>query len=123
MARYTFGDVGPNSYSFEIEDLQRNLNDYGIPTSIDGVFGPGLSASVARFQLEQALPVSGQADAATVDKLVNIMAERGRISALAARGAPQILNMDPLYVTGRAPSSIPWWVFAGGAFVAWKVLT
>lgn len=123
MARYNYGDVGPDSFQWDIEDLQRNLSDYGIPTEVNGVFGPGTSASVARFQLEQSLPVTGKADSTTVDKLVGIMADKARVSSLAKQQPSQKIDMDPLYITGQVPNKIPWWLVVGGVLVAWKVLT
>ncbi|HEV7920263.1 MAG TPA: peptidoglycan-binding protein [Thermoanaerobaculia bacterium] len=53
--------------------VQQRLANLGYYTgALDGVAGPGLAAALTLFQTEQQLEVSGEADQATRDKLVEL---------------------------------------------------
>ncbi|MEW1892836.1 N-acetylmuramoyl-L-alanine amidase [Streptomyces sp. NBC_00523] len=53
-----------------VEAAQRQLAAHGIATDVDGAFGPGTAASVARFQTTRSLPADGVVDARTWSRLV-----------------------------------------------------
>ena len=52
-----------------IKSLQETLNKQGIPTKVDGVLGNETRAALRRYQTEHHLPVTGEPDKATLDKL------------------------------------------------------
>lgn len=52
-----------------IKSLQEALNKQGIQTKVDGVLGNETRAALRRYQSEHHLPVTGEPDKATLDKL------------------------------------------------------
>lgn len=53
--------------------IQQRLANLGYYTgALDGIAGPGLAAAITLFQTEQQLEVTGEADQATQDKLVEV---------------------------------------------------
>ena len=52
-----------------IKSLQEALNKQGIQIKADGVLGKDTRAALRRYQTEHHLPVTGEADKATLDKL------------------------------------------------------
>lgn len=64
------GTVDPIS---EISGVQGRLNDLGFgPGPVDNIMGPKTRAAIARFQHYYELPVTGEPDQTTMDKLVQI---------------------------------------------------
>ncbi|MEU5427078.1 N-acetylmuramoyl-L-alanine amidase [Streptomyces olivoreticuli] len=67
------GLVGParNGDSGEaVKAVQSQLTAHGIPTDVDGAFGPGTQAGVTRFQSTRSLPADGVVDTRTWSRLV-----------------------------------------------------
>lgn len=52
-----------------IKSLQEALNKQGIPIKADGVLGKDTRAALRRYQTEHHLPVTGEPDKATLEKL------------------------------------------------------
>jgi peptidoglycan hydrolase-like protein with peptidoglycan-binding domain len=51
-------------------EAQRALRDLGYdPGPIDGIFGPRTRAALEKYQTTERLPVTGELDAATLDRL------------------------------------------------------
>lgn len=54
----------------QVREVQQELKDQGLYTGeIDGIHGPLTSSAVQQFQQSQGLPVTGQMDASTLDRL------------------------------------------------------
>ncbi|MGX7596804.1 peptidoglycan-binding domain-containing protein [Planococcus plakortidis] len=47
------------SQRIEVELLQWTLNDYGLKTSVDGIFGPETNRNVRQYQADKGLKVDG----------------------------------------------------------------
>lgn len=82
-----------------IKALQEALNKQGIEVKTDGVLNDETRAAVRKYQSQHHLPVTGEADKATLDKL----GVSGRQGATPAAQAPQ----DQASTTGQAPSGPP----------------
>lgn len=52
-----------------VKALQEALNSQGIAVETDGVLGDGTRAAIRQYQSQHHLPVTGEADQATLDKL------------------------------------------------------
>jgi peptidoglycan hydrolase-like protein with peptidoglycan-binding domain len=53
-----------------VREAQRALRDLGCdPGPIDGVFGPRTRAALAKYQTSERLPVTGELDALTLERL------------------------------------------------------
>lgn len=66
------GAAGPTQARLSaatIKSLQEALNKQGIQTKVDGVLGNETRAALRRYQTEHHLPVTGEPDKATLDKL------------------------------------------------------
>lgn len=62
-------DPQPQRPPFVLE-AQRALRDLGYhPGPIDGMFGPHTRMALEKYQLAEKLPVTGQLDAETIDRL------------------------------------------------------
>lgn len=125
MARYNFGDVGPDSFRWDIEKVQADLRTLGILVKVDGVYGPETRAGVARFQASNGLPSTGEADSLTVSTLGQKAIDK--VIADAGGNVKTADFVEPTIITAQPPPAprgkVPWWLVAGGALVAWKVLT
>lgn len=71
-----------------IKSLQEALNKQGIPIKADGVLGKDTRAALRRYQTEHHLPVTGEPDKATLDKL-GIAAAQGTPSRSGMKGSGQ----------------------------------
>nr|WP_238943268.1 peptidoglycan-binding protein [Planococcus beijingensis] len=47
------------SARIEVELLQWTLNEYGLPTTVDGIFGPETNKNVRQYQTDKGLKVDG----------------------------------------------------------------
>lgn len=59
-------DLRLGSTGEDVANLQRRLNDYGIPVGIDGDYGFETQQAVRTYQRVQGLPVTGNADRETL---------------------------------------------------------
>lgn len=71
-----------------IKSLQEALNKQGIQAKIDGVLGNETRAALRRYQMEHHLPVTGEPDKATLDKL-GVAAAQGTPSRSGMKGSGQ----------------------------------
>jgi peptidoglycan hydrolase-like protein with peptidoglycan-binding domain len=79
-----------------VREVQLDLETLGIATGgADGIFGQGTRRAVVAFQHEQGLPVTGIADAATVEALDRAAADPARSRAGALDRAPPSLFGPP----------------------------
>lgn len=118
--------LGEGASGVLVEELQRSLNAR-LPAAgrlgVDGLFGPGTSAGVRRFQELVGLPVTGRVDAATWGALGVL------VTAEPPLPAPEVVNGEALPVAeadrpGAPPqTTAPSWVIvdaADGRIVAGK---
>ncbi|MEM9945785.1 MAG: peptidoglycan-binding protein [Cyanobacteria bacterium P01_D01_bin.36] len=61
--------LGPGSTGSDVIALQQRLNSYGIPVSVDGIYGFETQQGVRTYQRVQELPVSGTADRNTLEAM------------------------------------------------------
>jgi peptidoglycan hydrolase-like protein with peptidoglycan-binding domain len=71
-----------------IKSLQEALNKLGIQIKADGVLGNETRAALRRYQTEHHLPVTGEPDKATLDKL-GVAAAQGTPSRSGMKGSGQ----------------------------------
>lgn len=53
-----------------VKDLQAELNKYGFSLTLDGSYGPATRTAVTRFQEQHKLPVTGNTDELTFNRLI-----------------------------------------------------
>ncbi|GIK83263.1 MAG: hypothetical protein BroJett024_43680 [Alphaproteobacteria bacterium] len=63
-----------------VRALQQALNAQGIAVPVDGVLGPATYAAIRQYQTQHHLPVTGEPDAATLEKL-GVVAQRNESPA------------------------------------------
>lgn len=121
LARGQSPDLKPGDAGAAVERLQKLLNTRLQPSpelSVDGDFGAATSAAVQRFQRQRGLPVTGTADAKTLEALGTLTAAE---AAEAPVPPPEVVNTEavprkpaepldgPPFTTARA------WAIADGA--------
>lgn len=73
-----------------VRELQEDLNALGYSTNgIDGIFGQGTKRAVVAFQQERGLPVTGIADAATIDAVDKAASDPARMNSPVDRSDPR----------------------------------
>lgn len=63
------GALGPGSTGSDVIALQQQLNNFGIPVFVDGVYGFETQQAVRTYQRVQGLNASGTADRETLDSM------------------------------------------------------
>lgn len=61
----------------DVVGLQEALSAVGVPTGVDGDYGPGTTKSVATFQEQRGLPATGVVDSVTLGQLNEALATKG----------------------------------------------
>lgn len=73
-----------------VRELQEDLNTLGYSTNgVDGIFGQGTKRAVVAFQQEHGLPVTGIADAATIDAVDKAASDPARMNSPVDRADPR----------------------------------
>ena len=98
------------THGADVATLQTMLNEVGIPTTVDGNYGPGTKRSVHRFQLAADLaPPSGTLGAHTLAALTSWVAAGRRVPGAPAATSPNTTTTTPVSTTTTgAPAG---WVF------------
>lgn len=94
-----FHELAPGNGSFEIEDLQAQLNMIGWSLAVNGKWDAPTQEAVIRFKKQAGLPGTALADADFADALY---AELESIDP--ATGKPRrVTQMEPINISGRVP--------------------
>lgn len=110
--RISFGDLRRGNTGPSVQQLQADLVKLGYMTQAQmntgpGTFGPQTEASLKNFQRDAGLPITGIADAKTMNALNRSTVSQGSI--------------EPEIVTPSRPS-VPWWALLGGGLLLLKVI-
>jgi peptidoglycan hydrolase-like protein with peptidoglycan-binding domain len=105
----------PGMRGHDVRVLQDYLTRAGVPTPVDGVFGPGTKANVKRFQRAHGLTADGIVGAATVQALRGLGEGAGNSgdSAPAPVGRARLLANGTAVAPADAPAAVKGVIAAG----------
>ena len=88
-----------------VRALQNSLNKQGIAVAIDGVLGDATRAAIRTYQGQHHLPVTGEPDKGTLDKL-GVLARPGVSSVTSDRRTAQTPGAGRMPMKGARPQGM-----------------
>lgn len=111
-----FHEFAPGNGSFEIEDLQAQLNMVGYNLTVNGQWDAHTQAAVMEFKVAHGLPGTALADSDFADALYN---ELERIDPRTGQKKGNVVNMEPINIEGRV-GGWGWLILiVGGLWLIW----
>lgn len=124
--------IGQGAGGDKVKDLQARLKQIGwYDGKVTGNYGSETAASVRSFQEKREIPVTGEVDQRTQDRLRAMTTtptadELNNVEAPKPTGGTQAKGLDPRCMTGRAiciskRSNMLWWVIDGKTQMSMEV--
>lgn len=113
--RRKYHEFAPGNGSFEIEDLQAQLNMLGFGLEVNGKWDGPTQAAVLEFKGAVGLPNTTLCDSDFADALYNALEQ---IDPRTGQKKNAVVQMDPINIEGRTGGGVGWLLLALGVGIA-----